>query len=198
MSESDKTSLSLLERACSQQPDAWERLVELYAPLVRHWCRQADLQGEDLADVFQTVFQAIAQHLPRFRHDRPSDSFRGWLRVVTRNKILDHFRQRANEPAAMGGSAAKEMIDAMSDPLIEEEDDTEVRLVQSQITRALQWIESEVGEQTWKAFWAIQMDNQTPKEVAERLGMTAAAVRKARYRVLTRLREELEGLDCQL
>src|SRR5439155_4050455 len=38
MSESPATSLTLLQRAQARQPAAWERLVDLYAPLVLHWC----------------------------------------------------------------------------------------------------------------------------------------------------------------
>jgi hypothetical protein len=37
----------------------------------------------------------------------------------------------------------------------------------------------------------VQMDNREPRDVAAELGMTPAAVRKSRYRVLERLREEL-------
>ena len=49
----DVTSLTLLGRVQAQQPEAWDRLVELYAPLVRHWCRKSGLSPEDTADVFQ-------------------------------------------------------------------------------------------------------------------------------------------------
>src|SRR5436309_2947113 len=50
------TSLSLLARARTREAAAWERLVDLYAPLVYHWCRRCGLSAEDSADVFQEVF----------------------------------------------------------------------------------------------------------------------------------------------
>ena len=37
---SHRTSRSLLERARNNQPEAWQRLVLLYDPLVRYWCRR--------------------------------------------------------------------------------------------------------------------------------------------------------------
>jgi len=40
----------------------------------------------------------------------------------------------------------------------------------------------------------VTMDGHTTSEVAEELGLTASAVRQAKYRVLCRLREELAGL----
>ena len=93
MNESQATSLTLLQRVQARQPAAWERFVDLYAPLVLHWCRRGGLSTEDAADVFQEVFRSVAEHIADFRRDRASDTFRGWLRTITRNKMLDHFRR---------------------------------------------------------------------------------------------------------
>src|SRR3954452_3152176 len=105
-------SPSLLLRVQANQAGAWERLVELYAPLVYHWCRRSQLGPEDTSDVFQEVFRAVAQHIREFRRDRPSDSFRGWLRIITQNKIRDHFRRVEHQPKAAGGTDAHVRIHA--------------------------------------------------------------------------------------
>ena len=42
-SDSSSTSTSLLRRVRANQAEAWARLVDLYGPLVWHWCRQSDL-----------------------------------------------------------------------------------------------------------------------------------------------------------
>lgn len=62
--------MTLLARVQAQQPDAWEKLVELYAPLVNHWCRRSDLPPEDAADVFQEVFRSVAASISSFQRDR--------------------------------------------------------------------------------------------------------------------------------
>src|ERR1043166_3893337 len=93
-----RTSPSLLLRVQANDQIAWTRLVDLYAPLVYHWCRRAQLGPEDTGDVFQETFRAVSQHIHAFRRDRPGDSFRGWLRTITQNKIRDHFRRIADEP----------------------------------------------------------------------------------------------------
>ena len=54
-----------------------------------HWCRRCALTPEDTADVFQEVFRAVALHIADFRRDREGDTFRGWLRTITRNKVAD-------------------------------------------------------------------------------------------------------------
>jgi RNA polymerase sigma factor (sigma-70 family) len=119
----DRTSLTLLARVQADEPAAWERFVELYAPLVHHWCRRAELGAETTADVFQDVFQAVAQHIGGFRRDRPGDTLRGWLRTVTANKIRDHYRRHADEPAAQGGTTARLLLQEVADPLGEGDDE---------------------------------------------------------------------------
>jgi RNA polymerase sigma-70 factor, ECF subfamily len=191
----EATSPSLLARARAQDARAWEHLVDLYAPLVYHWCRRAELSSEDMADVFQDVFRSVAEHLGDFRKDRPGDTFRGWLRTITRNKVHDHFRRRANQAVASGGTDAQLRLQAIPDvAALADEDPSEGDLVRQQLHRALETIRGEFEERTWRAFWAVQVNNRSTDEVAAELGQTTAAVRKAKYRVLQRLREKLGDL----
>src|SRR5262245_9179854 len=90
---SGATSRTLLERVRAGEATAWQQLVNLYSPLVLRCCRRWDLQDQDVADVFQEVFQAVALHIGSFRKEKPGDTFRGWLRTITRNKVYDHFRR---------------------------------------------------------------------------------------------------------
>src|SRR5438309_6313042 len=103
---STATSRTLLERVKADDAAAWDRLVGLYAPLVYRWCRRYDLPEQEVADVFQDVFQAVASHIAGFRRERPGDTFRGWLRTITRNKVHDHLRKLRREPAGAGGTEA--------------------------------------------------------------------------------------------
>jgi RNA polymerase sigma-70 factor (ECF subfamily) len=191
----EATSPSLLARARNHDALAWERMIDLYAPLVYHWCRRAGLSSEDTADVFQEVFRSVSEHLGNFRKERPGDSFRGWLRIITRNKVNDHFRRRSNEAVAAGGTDAQLRLQAIADAnALDEEDPSEGDIVRRQLHRVLESIRGEFEERTWKAFWAVQMDNRTTEEVAAELGQTPATIRKAKFRVLRRLREEMGDL----
>ncbi|MDA0589007.1 MAG: sigma-70 family RNA polymerase sigma factor [Planctomycetota bacterium] len=95
--------MSLLQRARSNDQEAWNQIVHLYGPLVQKWCRQASLQDDDLADVFQETFRAVSTHLKSFKPMRDVGSFRSWLRTIVRTKIADHFRRLSNQPAGQGG-----------------------------------------------------------------------------------------------
>jgi RNA polymerase sigma-70 factor (ECF subfamily) len=173
---------------------AWTRLVDLYAPLVYHWCRRAQLGPEDTADVFQETFRAVAMHIHDFRRDRPGDTFRGWLRTIAQNKIRDHFRRQHDEPRAAGGTDANVHLHAQPDPISLENDQSEQKVIHQVLHRTLDTIRGEFEPRTWQAFWRVQIDGKTTGDVGAELGMTAAAVRKARLRVLARLRQELGEL----
>lgn len=189
----DATSPSLLAGIQNNQTGAWERLVDLYAPLVYHWCRRCGLEREDTADVFQEVFRSVAEHVHGFRHDREGATFRGWLRTITRNKVRDHFRRRHGEPLAPGGTDAQLRLQAVPAPDLSE-DAEEQSLIHRQLHRTLEILRGEFEERTWKAFWAVQIDGRDTDVVGRELGMSPATVRKAKFRVLRRLREAMSGL----
>lgn len=185
------TSSTLLERLRGRDEEAWQRLVRLYAPLVERWCGHAGVRGPDAEDVRQEVFRAVATGLEGFRRDRPDDSFRGWLRGITRHKLLDHFRRRGSQPEAQGGTDAQRRLLGVAEPDLP--DDTEADLT-GLYHRALGLVRSEFEERSWQAFWRTAVDGQSPADVAAALGITPAAVRKAKSRVLHRLRQELGDL----
>src|SRR5262245_66472879 len=110
------TSRSLLMQLKEGQPAAWERLTALYAPLVYHWCRTMRLPEQDMPDVFQQVFQSVASHIQAFHKDRPGDTFRHWLRAITRNKVRDHFRRTTRQARAAGGTDAQIYFSQLAAP----------------------------------------------------------------------------------
>ena len=108
--------MSLLQRARSNDQEAWNQIVHLYGPLVQKWCRQASLQDDDLADVFQETFRAVSTHLKSFKPMRDVGSFRSWLRTIVRTKIADHFRRLSNQPAGQGGGLM-ELSESATSPI---------------------------------------------------------------------------------
>jgi RNA polymerase sigma-70 factor, ECF subfamily len=193
--EADATSLSLLLRLKSKDAEAWDRLVMLYAPLVYYWCRKLDLPDQDAADVLQEVFSAVSAHIATFRKELPSDTFRGWLRIITQNKVYDHFRRSGREPQAAGGTEANlrlAQVPAIEDAAVD--DNGERHAHQQLIHRALELIRCEFTNRTWQAFWRVVVDGQRAPDVASELAMEPGAVRVAKSRVLRRLRQELGEL----
>ncbi len=189
-----RTSLTLLGRLRGDDPDAWSRLVYLYGPLVRSWAARRGVVGADAEDVSQEVFRAVAGGLPGFRRDRAADTFRGWLRGITRHALLDHYRRTGRQPRAGGGTDFRERMDAVPAPdsatdpeLVADSPDDSTALYR----RGLELVKGEFEGRTWRMFWQHVVDGRAPADVAADMGVSAAAVRQAKSRVLRRLREEL-------
>ena len=183
------TSTSLIQQLRVHDAEAWRRLLGLYVPLVFSWCRRAGLQAEDSTDVVQDVFQDVFGSIATFRYAQPEDTFRGWLRTITRNRIRDHFRMRARQPVAMGGSTAQQrLMDLVAD---DREPQLEPGQLSTLLRRALDLIREEFEQRTWQAFWLTAVQQQPSAGVGRQLGMSSGAVRQAKYVVLRRLRQEL-------
>jgi RNA polymerase sigma-70 factor (ECF subfamily) len=60
--------------------------------------------------------------------------------------------------------------------------------------RLLGLLKAGFEDRTWQAFWRVAVDGRPAADVADELGMSAVAVRKAKSRVLHRLREEAGDL----
>ncbi len=191
MSHDRSTSLTLLEQVRNRDEAAWGRLVHLYSPLVVHWCHAAGVRGPDADDLAQDVFHAVFKGLDGFRRDRAGDTFRGWLRGITRFKVQDYHRRRAAEPAAQGGTDARRRLEQLTEPELPEDTPADLGAL---YRRALELVRGEFEERTWTAFWRAAVEDQSPAHIAEDLGLSPAAVRKAKSRVLHRLRQEVGDL----
>jgi RNA polymerase sigma-70 factor (ECF subfamily) len=185
----DSTSISLLWRL--KQPnreDDWQRFVDLYAPLIYHWCRSQGLNTTDAPDLVQEVLVVLVTKLPEFEYD-PTQRFRGWLRTVTVNKVRDFQRQRSTRISTGVNETIERVTVADSVDLFEE---AEYRSFL--VKRALKLMQAEFQDQTWQACWKYIVEGRKAADVAQELGITANAVHIAKCRVMRRLREELDGL----
>jgi RNA polymerase sigma-70 factor (ECF subfamily) len=190
---SEKTSLTLLARIKDKDQEAWRKFVRLYGPLVYGWCRQSGLQDADAADVGQDVFRTVAESIDGFHHDQQGDSFRGWLRTVTRSRVLDFLRRKARAAHGLGGSDAQalwhELPDAPSDSRSTDEDDK-----LSLARRAIDMVLETCKEATRQAFLRVVIEGQNPADVARDLGISVNAVYLAKSHTLRRIREEFAQL----
>ena len=195
-SDSNSLSSTLLDQLRAGQPEAWERFVRLYSPVIYRWCRRSGLSADDAADVFQEVLSEVLLHLSDFRRDRPQDSFSGWLAAITRNKVRDLYRRRQGRAEAQGGSTAQRQMAEIPQPLEPSEEfiqpDAESAAWLSR--QALDLIRAEFETRTWEAFWRVTIQGQPSSQVAEDLKMSIPAVYTAKSRVLRRLRQVMGEL----
>lgn len=189
----DPTSLTLIEGIRIDDQEAWKRAVRLYTPFLRYWCRHWGVSDEEVDDVVQEVFQAAFLCLKDFRRDRDGDSFRGWLRGIARHKVLGWFRRRgARGPGGTDFYRRSLLVpDPGGQPILDLEEADRGRDVAAIYREALDLVRAEFEERTWQAFWRAAVEGQAPAIIAEDLGVTPAAVRQAKSRVLRRFKDVL-------
>ena len=134
----------------------------------------------------QEVFASVARGLNGFQRDRPGDTFRGWLRVVTRNQVLLYFRRDQRRVAAENGPAAWQRLQEVPEPEPGEEEQ-----MQQFYLRAVEQVRGEFEEKTWQAFWLSAIEKRPPYALAKELKMSENAIRQAKSRVLRRIKAEL-------
>lgn len=187
------TPVSLLQRIQTRPDDqsAWRRLVDLYQPFIRGWLIRDPSLREQADDLTAEVLHALVKALPRFERQRDG-SFRRWLRTVTHNKVMTHYRVAAARPEAVdaAGSWLAELADPAA-PLSREWDREHDQYV---LKRLLELVAGDFDAQTFRAFELHGREGRPADEVAATLGMTIAAVFSAKARVLRRLRDEAAGL----
>jgi RNA polymerase sigma-70 factor (ECF subfamily) len=186
----------LLKRVRAQDRAAWERLVSLYGPLVYHWCRQDGLQSQDAEDVGQEVFATVFRKVQDFRRERKEDTFRGWLRVIARNKVCDLQRRRqAGDQAGVGGTDPQEqMLQIAAEETDSAEQDSKPTEACLLARRALELLRGEFTADKWQAFYRVVVEGEPAADVAAALGLSVNMVYLAKSRGLRRLREEFGEL----
>lgn len=185
----DSTSVNLLRRLREPKAEtAWERFVDLYAPLIFYWARQKGLTSTDAADLVQDVLATLVVKLRDFEYDAKR-RFRGWLRTITVNRANDLYRRNSLRPEVGFDDVLQRMTVVDDAELFAESEYLSVV-----VHRALELLRSEFRETTWQACWMQVVEGRKAPDVAQQLGLPLNAVYLAKSRLLARLRDELEGL----
>jgi RNA polymerase sigma-70 factor, ECF subfamily len=191
----DETSLSLLQRLkSSPESENWNRLVELYAPLIRTWLRKYDVQETDTDDLLQEVLLAVSKDLNRFDHNGRTGAFRAWLKAILVNRLRKFWQSRDRRPQARGNSDNDERLVQLEDPASELSQIWNQQHDQYVLRQLLALTEPHFESTAWKAFCRVAMEGAKPDVVAAELEISLNAVCLAKSRVLRKLRQESDGL----
>ena len=190
----DSTRLSLLTQASSGSDQAWQRIVELYQPLVFGWLRQHDVAHHDAEELTQDVLSVVVKELPEFSHSGNKGAFRHWLRQITVNRARGFWRAGKIRPTATGETKFLTMVEQMADDASTLSQRWDREHDQHVLRECLRQIEAEFTPATLTAFRRQVFDGTAAEEVSKELGITVGAVYSAKSRVLHKLRQAAEGL----
>ena len=184
----DTTRASLLDRVrADADDDSWRELVAIYQPLLTKWARRTGVAEHDVADLVQEVLAILFKENPRFQRERVG-SFRTWLRTILSHRIYDQRARRARDTVVDRALARPAAVP----DFVEAFDDQEYEVAVCR--RAMQVMKTDFAPSTWKACWEFVAMGRPASEVAKELGISENAVYLAKLRVVSRLRQTLNGL----
>jgi RNA polymerase sigma factor (sigma-70 family) len=187
------TSLTLLQRVRLHQrhradPEASERFVAVYEPLIRRRCLRMGLQPADADDVSHDVLLRVLDRLDLFERRR-TGSFRKYLANAVRWAVLDLRRARAEANELQPGSAIEEIA---APPEKDEEEISTVEVREGALELLREHYKG--NERTLEAVRLRLVARMPAREVGERLGMSEGAVNTATCRVKRLMRERFGDL----
>jgi RNA polymerase sigma-70 factor (ECF subfamily) len=190
-----KTSSSLIDRLREPSNEtAWERMVDVYTPLIRGWLKRYAVQDQDVEDLLQEVLAIVVRKMPEFRQQPQIGAFRRWLRNITVNCLRDFWRAQKYRPRASGADEFAHMLDQLADgdssmsKLWDREHDDHVA------RHLLEMVRGRFEDKTWRAFQGVTLAGTPVDQVAQELGMSVNAVFIAKSRVMHALRKAGAGL----
>lgn len=179
------TDQQMLEQAQQGEDLSWKTMVRQYGPMIYQIARRFGLQPADAGDLVQTVLMELMRSLTKFEREQKG-SFRRWLKIITRNKIIDYQRRRDQQGVGF-------LDEHIASVLPEQEPEvfypTELQL---RLQEVIDTVRKTVSETTWEAFELMQLGMETSEQIGARLGISADAVRMAKRRVLIQIKLLLE------
>ncbi len=197
---STDTHNSLIECAKLDDKLAWDKIFALYSPLIKFWAQQEGVQDKhEIENVCQEVLARMFNSLSTFSKPNGRGSFRGWIRVITRNYIVT--KRMGKSPIIIGGSAwhrrmneyaitAKgedELLDSVSTHHAPEEKSFVFRKI-------MNWVEQEYSEEKNQMFRSVVIDQRPPKDVAKDFNVSTNVVYQNKSRILARIRAVYKDL----
>ena len=197
----DLTPLTLWSRVCSDDADAWSKLIQVWTPCILQKCRKKGLGENDAADVTQLVLTRVFRFRDRFSRKGEGHRLKHWLLMIINQCVADHLRGFVVKNNAVGGDDHAEMLGNAEgfdyDPNNLNEDlDTDEDLFDPALwmRQTLATIQQESSESTWKIFSMAKFEKLSTKEISQQTGVSEGAIRVRIHGVMKRIREEGEGL----
>ena len=102
---------SEIVRRCQQgDSDAWKELVEAHRGFVYSLCYSITGSSRDADDLVQDAFIKIHSRLSSYQSAR--GDLRGWITVLTRNQVVDHYRRSRLQRMTVSMDAGWETSDS--------------------------------------------------------------------------------------
>lgn len=184
---SDEDDATLVARCVHGEAAAWAALVRRYQRLVYAIARRIGLDEHTAADVFQTVFARLVQHLPRLAEPH---RLQAWIVTTTKREAL-LLRQRSRRTVSMTRADESDEESSQWD-LADESPNAEQALADlqqlNQLRNALDRLDARCRDLLLLLF-RDEDEKLSYSEVARRLETSVGSIGPTRSRCLDKLRQ---------
>jgi RNA polymerase sigma-70 factor (ECF subfamily) len=194
------TRASLLGRLkdFDNQP-SWQEFFNTYWRLVYATARKAGLTAEEAEDAVQETFAAVAKSIGTFRYDPARCTFKSWLLLITRQRIIWQLRKRppagASSARMVDESTATAAIERIPDEVALEVDaHWEKEWENNLMAAALNTVKRRVKAKQFQIFDLYALQNWPVPDIARTLKVSATQIYLAKHRVGSLLKKELRRL----
>ncbi len=176
----DPSVAALVARARNGDKQAWDEIVNRYAPLVWSICRRHRLSALDTDDVGQSVWLRLVEQLNALREPA---ALPGWLATTTRRECIRVLRA-ANKQEARGGNPPD--LDTIPD---EQTVTAEQEVLLAERDAALREAFGALPPKCRRLISMLIEDPPVPyAEISARLGIAVGSIGPNRRRCLNKLR----------
>ena len=172
---------ALVMGASNGDKQAWDALIERYAPLIWSICRRYRLSAADAEDVTQAVWLKLVDHLDHLRNPA---ALPGWLATTAQRECGRVLRAAGTSRAWERVSAAENIADTQTATAEEE-------LLAAERHAALREAFTRLPPGCQRLLALLIEDPPLPyAEIGARLGIPAGSIGPNRGRCLDRLRRD--------
>jgi len=172
---------ALVAAAAAGDPQAWSRLIDRYAVLIRSVCRAHRLAEADGDDVAQLTWLRAVEHIGRLRDP---DRFGAWIATTARHECLRVLR---------GGRRLVPTADEIQGPLFAAHADPDETALSAERRAAVRTALAALPPRQRTLLRLLHSESAPSYEaIGSALGMPVGSIGPTRGRALERLRRELQ------
>ena len=182
---------------------SWQVFFDTYWKLMYTVATKAGLSETEARDVVQETLVAVAKQMRSGGYDHTKSSFKNWLCLITRRRIVDHFRKRTDSklhpmPQSSEETTRTDIIARVPDPDSLEPDAVwEEEWQRNLLDAAIERVKQQVTAKQYQIFDLSILRELPVAEVKAILRVNAAQVYLARYRVGALIKQEVKRLEAQ-
>ena len=179
-----------LERMTAEQDQQIAETVERERRRLRNFIRKRVPDASDADDILQDVFSELVE---AYRLTKPIEQVGAWLFRVARNRIIDRFRKRREEPLSEQVAEDGEVL-TLEELLPSPDAGPEAAYTRSVLLAELEEALDELPPEQREVFVAHEIEGRSFKELAAEGGVSLNTLLSRKHYAVLHLRERLREI----